>query len=190
VLDTGLAETARNLTLVLVFPESSLPESIEPLPFDAKVTPDGRLAVRWVFGKDGHDRISWRLEQRTTAKASDVASEINGKALSNSGVAREPIGPKVIPVATQATHEVDSLIRDHKFPVWAPGAGASFGALTLIFFMWIVIRGGDYPIEKFPTISVLALGVALTAAFLGGDAAAKGTLLELPRLSGRRRACG
>jgi hypothetical protein len=59
-------------------------------------------------------------------------------------------------------------------------AGASFGGLTLVFFMAIVfatLTGHTVPPSaRFPIIAVLALGVALTTAFLGGDAAAKGQL--------------
>jgi hypothetical protein len=67
-----------------------------------------------------------------------------------------------------------------KFPDWAPIAGAIFGIIVLAFFMGIVLltmSGHPLPsTARFPIISVLALGVALAAAFLGGDATAKGNI--------------
>jgi hypothetical protein len=67
-----------------------------------------------------------------------------------------------------------------KFPDWAPIAGAIFGIVVLVFFMGIVLltmNGHPLPsTARFPIISVLALGVALAAAFLGGDATARGNI--------------
>lgn len=66
------------------------------------------------------------------------------------------------------------------FPKWAPVAGVIFGAATLLFFMILVVLSvvdQAVPSEaKFLVVSVLALGVALSSAFLGGSAAAKGQL--------------
>jgi hypothetical protein len=67
-----------------------------------------------------------------------------------------------------------------QFPVWAPKAGVVFAAVTLVFFMLLVILsvfGNTIPEDaSFPIASVLALGLAFASAFMGGDAAAKGQL--------------
>lgn len=66
------------------------------------------------------------------------------------------------------------------FPNWAPTAGVIFGALTLVFFMVLVllsINGQNVPPNaEFLVLATLALGVALSVAFLGGSAAAEGKL--------------
>jgi hypothetical protein len=65
-------------------------------------------------------------------------------------------------------------------------AGLLFGALTLIFFMALVVMailGFAPPANaRFLVVEVLALGTALSGAFLGGNAAAKGSL-PLPFLN-------
>jgi hypothetical protein len=65
-------------------------------------------------------------------------------------------------------------------PNWLQPAGLLFGGLTLLFFMLIVmasIFGYKVPPEgKFPLVVVLALGGALSASFLTGDAAASGKI--------------
>jgi hypothetical protein len=67
-----------------------------------------------------------------------------------------------------------------QFPVWASKAGVVFAAVTLVFFMILVILsvfGNTIPENaSFPIASVLALGLAFASAFMGGDAAAKGQL--------------
>src|SRR6202163_2292456 len=59
-------------------------------------------------------------------------------------------------------------------------AGFISGALTLLFFMLIVILSIlNYAIPcsgRFPAVAVLALGVALGLSFIGGAATAEGTL--------------
>src|SRR5262245_10176936 len=66
------------------------------------------------------------------------------------------------------------------FPDWAPVAGGVAGGMTLLFFMVVVIMaifGREVPpTSRFSVIAVLALGFAMTAAFVGGNAAAKGNL--------------
>ena len=66
------------------------------------------------------------------------------------------------------------------FPDWAPVAGIVAGGMTLVFFMVVVIMaifGREVPpASRFPVIAVLALGFAMTAAFVGGTAVAKGNL--------------
>lgn len=67
------------------------------------------------------------------------------------------------------------------FPKWAPTVGAVFAAVTVLFLMILVIAGVIFdrtvPDEaRFLVVSILALTVAAAAAFLGGDAAAKGKI--------------
>lgn len=65
-------------------------------------------------------------------------------------------------------------------PKWVPITGAGFGGLTLIFFMALVLLsliGYTIPENSWGLVSiVLALGVALSFAFLGGQAAAEGRI--------------
>ncbi|MFZ0819647.1 MAG: hypothetical protein WAM91_06230 [Candidatus Acidiferrales bacterium] len=72
-----------------------------------------------------------------------------------------------------------------RFPTWALSAAAISGGATLLFFMVLVLLtmfGHPLPSNaKFPAISALALGVAMAAAFLGGNAVAKGQL-QVPLL--------
>jgi hypothetical protein len=66
------------------------------------------------------------------------------------------------------------------FPDWAPVASVVAGGITLLFLMLVVIMSifGRVvpPAGRFPVIAVLALGFAMTAAFVGGNAVAKGNL--------------
>lgn len=68
------------------------------------------------------------------------------------------------------------------FPHWAPVAGVTFGGITFVFFMALVIMSlfdkalPPTSTSKFLIISILSLGVALALAFVGGDASAKGIL--------------
>src|SRR5438046_7475241 len=65
-------------------------------------------------------------------------------------------------------------------PIWFPVCGAAFGGLTLFFFMGLVllaIVGYQVPASsKFAVIAVLGLGCGLSSNFLGGSAAARGSL--------------
>jgi len=65
-------------------------------------------------------------------------------------------------------------------PLWVVKLGAAFGGLVLLFFMVLVIITTlvrPVPCDsRFLVVVVLALGAALSASFLGGDAAAKGHL--------------
>lgn len=67
-----------------------------------------------------------------------------------------------------------------EFQDWAPAVAAKIGVGTLAYFMMIAMvtlfRQGLPDAARFPLVSVLALGSALSSAFLGGSAAAKGTL--------------
>jgi hypothetical protein len=60
-------------------------------------------------------------------------------------------------------------------PPWARVVGVSFGGATFIFFIVLAVSG-FHPAAKFAVISVLALGLSLSLAFMGGSAAAKGKL--------------
>lgn len=72
------------------------------------------------------------------------------------------------------------------FSRWAPIAGMFFGGITLLYFMVLVLLSafgrplGDN--VRFPMLVVLAIGVSLSAAFLGGQASIKGNL-PLPFLN-------
>jgi hypothetical protein len=63
-------------------------------------------------------------------------------------------------------------------PGWFLVAGVVFGGLTLLFFMVLVVASifkATIPSEsRFLVVVVLALGTALSSAFLGGSAAAAG----------------
>jgi hypothetical protein len=63
-------------------------------------------------------------------------------------------------------------------PKWVVVAGVLFGALTLIFFMVLVIYSAplNNPSTRLPLVIVLALGVALSASFLGGAATVSGRI--------------
>lgn len=70
--------------------------------------------------------------------------------------------------------EVEMPNPGQSVPAWFPVAGYGAGFLTLLFFMYVALFGTGP--ATFAHVSVLALGCALAAAFLGGDASAKGHL--------------
>jgi len=91
------------------------------------------------------------------------------------------IGMLALPtVYAQNNISASSGASSQSFPDWAPVAGSVAGGTTLLFFMVVVmmaIFGREVPpASRFPVIAVLALGFAMTAAFVGGNAAAKGNL--------------
>jgi hypothetical protein len=63
---------------------------------------------------------------------------------------------------------------------WVPVVGAGFGFLTFIFFASLVVasvNGKSVPPEsRILVVAVLAIGIALSASFLGGTASASGKL--------------
>lgn len=63
---------------------------------------------------------------------------------------------------------------------WVLVAGAALGSITLLFFMLMVVLSAFGLLipqsERYLAIFVLSLGASLASAFLGGHAAAKGTL--------------
>lgn len=63
-------------------------------------------------------------------------------------------------------------------PRWILVVGAIFGALTLLFFMYLVLHPDTLtnPQTRLPISIVGALGVALAASFLGGAAIAQGRI--------------
>lgn len=67
-----------------------------------------------------------------------------------------------------------------KVPGWFLPAGFVTGVLTLLFFMSLVLLsvGGHEvpPGSRFLVVAVLAFGCALSAAFIGGQAATKGKI--------------
>jgi hypothetical protein len=69
---------------------------------------------------------------------------------------------------------------DNGVPSWFPIAGYIAGICTLLFFMALVIigvLGKEIPQNtRFIVIVVMALGLALSFAFIGGSAAASGKL--------------
>lgn len=66
------------------------------------------------------------------------------------------------------------------FPGWVMVAGGVFGGVTILFLMALIILGvfgREVPSGyRFLIVSVIALGLALSSAFIGGDAAAKGQI--------------
>jgi hypothetical protein len=71
-------------------------------------------------------------------------------------------------------HDVVEKPAPKGVPSWFPIAGYAAGAVTLLFFMYVALFQPAQPI--FAHVIVTALGVALAAAFIGGDAAAKGSV--------------
>ncbi len=63
---------------------------------------------------------------------------------------------------------------------WVPAVGAGFGFLTFLFFASLVVaslNGRSVPPDsRILVVSVLAIGIALSASFLGGTASASGKL--------------
>ena len=63
---------------------------------------------------------------------------------------------------------------------WVVVSGAIFGGLTLLFFMGLTLLSVfDYEIpcdSRFLVVAIVAFGASLSAAFLGGAAAAKGAI--------------
>ena len=65
------------------------------------------------------------------------------------------------------------------------GAGLVFGALTLVFLMWLVLGIDQIQCQKAALVAlVFGLGTALSTSFIGGYAAAKGPV-ALPFLGNR-----
>ncbi len=63
---------------------------------------------------------------------------------------------------------------DNRVPPWFPVAGYIAGAITLGFFMYVALSAVHRP--TFAHLAVLSLGVGLAFAFIGGSAAANGSL--------------
>jgi hypothetical protein len=65
-------------------------------------------------------------------------------------------------------------------PKWFPVAGFCTGGVTLAFFMVLVLlsmTGKEVPhASRFLIVIVLAIGMAMSSAFLGGSAAAEGKI--------------
>src|SRR5579871_2760146 len=65
------------------------------------------------------------------------------------------------------------------FP-WMIVVGAVFGGIVLVFFMALVVmatQGKEIPCQShYLVVIVLALGIALSASFLGGAAAVSGSI--------------
>jgi hypothetical protein len=69
-------------------------------------------------------------------------------------------------------------------PLWVPVCGLLIGLLTLLFFMYLVLKEGPVPCDRHvPVIIVLALGAAMAYAFIGGWATAEGKLPVAPHFS-------
>jgi hypothetical protein len=69
-------------------------------------------------------------------------------------------------------------------PSWFAIAGVLFGALTLGFFMYLVLTDKIFPCDKhFFIVVVFSFGTALSSSFLGGSATAKGQLPISPQYS-------
>jgi hypothetical protein len=62
-------------------------------------------------------------------------------------------------------------------PKWFPIAGVVFAAITVMFLMYLIVFGGSVHAERRDILNLLmAMSVAASAAFFGGDAAAKGKI--------------
>jgi hypothetical protein len=157
------------MAVVVLPPDYTLPtvDDANPIFVESKVLESGRLALHWETpdNKRHEAEFSWRMDrtQLTLDGLRDHSALLNEESA------------KRRQIAAQSQESSAS-----SFPVWAAKAGAIFGGFTLIFFMVVVfatMAGRSIPPSgRFPVIAVLALGVAMATAFLGGDAVAKGQL--------------
>jgi hypothetical protein len=116
------------------------------------------------------------------------AHELNRRIKNNPGERLRVIQEfysEMVEAGERETAELVLVIRsmmedDNKIPPWFQTAGFVTGVLTLLFFMSLVIvgiLGHEVPSgSKFLVVAALALGCALSAAFLGGHAAATGKI--------------
>jgi hypothetical protein len=157
---------------VVVLPANHTLPSVDdgrPVFIESKVLESGQLVLHWeVPDNEGHEaEFSWRI-QPTQSTLEEMWQH---SALLNEESAKR---------RQTATYNERTPTPSRAFPPWAAKAGAIFGGLTLVFFMAVVyatMTGGVIPPSgRFPVIAVLALGLAMATAFLGGDAVAKGHL--------------
>jgi hypothetical protein len=171
------------LFAAVVLPQGySLPSVDEatPLLTEVKLHSDGRLVLHWDIAdnRDHSAEFTWHMATHhfDQSRLEQHCSELNNEAFQR----RQGV--------SQVSSHSPSATPSAKFPSWAPIAGAIFGGVTLVFFMALVVAGVmGYQIAQGSTFAlnaILALGVALAAAFLGGDAAAKGNL-PIPLLQDR-----
>ena len=116
------------------------------------------------------------------------AHELNRRIKNNPGERLRVIQEfysEMVEAGERETAELVLVIRsmmddDNKIPPWFQSAGFATGTLTLLFFMSLVIAGivgHEVPSgSRFLVVAVLALGCALSAAFLGGHAVATGKI--------------
>jgi hypothetical protein len=160
----GLGDVPQAM-LILILPEGRTLELPTPTPTSAKVF-KGRLALYWILTPDslGNLKVSWTMRE-TRADLSSEVERLNRL----SEISQE--GPSLIDVDRNKSPEV---------PPWFPVAGLMFGGVGGIFLMILVILavlGREVPPgSRFVFVALLALIVAFSAAFLGGAAAAKGSL--------------
>lgn len=116
------------------------------------------------------------------------AHELNRRIMENRGAKLRVIQEfysQMVGAGERETAELVLVIRsmmddDNKVPGWFQTAGFVSGAVTLLFFMLLVVAGilgHEVPSgSKFLVVVVLALGCALAATFLGGEAVATGKI--------------
>jgi hypothetical protein len=79
--------------------------------------------------------------------------------------------------ALQSLLEKKERAMEQKVPSWFPIAGAFFTALTVLFLMYLIVVGPALDPTRQNMLNLLmAFCVAASAAFLGGNAVAKGTI--------------
>ena len=79
---------------------------------------------------------------------------------------------------TKTTRQQPAPQNPPSIPPWFPVAGYITGAATLAFFMWLAVEDRNIAttVGRFAVSASLALGCALAFAFIGGSAAAHGSI--------------
>ena len=135
-----------------------------------------------------HAKNNWHMilaEADKQGKVNDLLAIVYGEYGENSHLRRVFVayrdlikqGGRISPPAQMPAGDET---RTSAIPGWFSFAGVAFGALTLLFFMGIVIASlfaYEVPASsRFSVVVVLALGSALATSFLGGWAVAEGRI--------------
>ena len=127
------------------------------------------LACLWVEGEEGHFIIRLpnsadKVKQIIRALSASAKDAKSFRQLEKNYMAKKPVDPGGEP----------------QIPPWFAKAGYATGLLTLLFFMALVvagISGHEVPENtRMLVVFVISLGLALASSFIGGNAAAKGSL--------------
>jgi hypothetical protein len=160
--ESGYPPGSSLILMILILPKDyslTVPDR-KPIPVGAKEV-DGRLAVYWIPIADSNTRtdVVWTLKKLKGSLVSEIQRI-------NKSHAKVP--------------ESSSIKVPEEIPSWFPVAGVLFAAITSLFLMSLIVLslfGREIPItSRFIVIAFLALSIGLSSTFLGGTAAAKGTI--------------